>query len=262
MKLDTSSYYPKSPLGDDPLDETPASGIEKEKPEVEPENKKRHSIVETGQREDVPKDWEIFVARFCNFLSWILVPLLMPVYGLLLAFGLSILSFADIKVKLIFTLIVAAITLVIPSLLVVLLKKFGLVEDVGLNGRKERTIPYVICILSLVATALFMWFRAAPLWLTMFFAGGAVAGVVEVVVNFRWKISVHAAGIAGIVALLLRIMRSGYASSDAFVWLIVAVVLAGMLGSARVWLQRHTVTQVLAGYAVGFCSIFFMTMIH
>ena len=50
----------------------------------------------------------------------------------------------------------------------------------------------------------------APMWLTMFFAGGAVAGIVELIVNHWWKISVHAAGVAGIVALLVRIMHDGY----------------------------------------------------
>ena len=100
------------------------------------------------------------------------------------------------------------------------------------------------------------------MWLTMFFAGGAVAGIVELIVNHWWKISVHAAGVAGIVALLVRIMHDGYPAPSIFIWLCISIIVAGAVGMCRVWLGRHTVWQVLAGYTVGFCGVFFMTLIH
>ncbi|MDE5795836.1 MAG: phosphatase PAP2 family protein, partial [Muribaculaceae bacterium] len=112
------------------------------------------------------------------------------------------------------------------------------------------------------ATAWFMSLKGAPLWMSMFFIGGAVAGIINLVVNFYWKISAHSAGIAGIVAMLLRIMRDGFPEPSTFSWLIAVILLSGLLGAARVWLGRHTVCQVLAGYAVGFCSVFFITLIH
>ncbi|MDE5807941.1 MAG: hypothetical protein K2H76_07460, partial [Muribaculaceae bacterium] len=68
--------------------------------------------------------------------------------------------------------------------------------------------------------------------------------------------------IAGIVALLIRIMHNGPAQPSLFVWIIIWVALSGLLGSARVWLGRHTPAQVLAGYAVGFLSVFLLTMIR
>ena len=48
---------------------------------------------------------------------------------------------------------------------------------------------------------------------------------------------------------------------DVLIWLIAAVACAGLTGSARLWLGRHTLGQVLSGYAVGFCSVYFLTMI-
>ncbi|MDE6804392.1 MAG: hypothetical protein K2J29_07160, partial [Muribaculaceae bacterium] len=134
--------------------------------------------------------------------------------------------------------------------------------DIGLNGRKERLLPYIITILCLGATAWFMSLKGAPLWMSMFFIGGAVAGIINFAVNFYWKISAHSAGIAGIVAMLIRIMRDGFPEPSTFSWLIAVILLSGLLGAARVWLGRHTAGQVLAGYAVGFCSVFFITLIH
>ncbi len=77
-----------------------------------------------------------------------LVPLLMPVYGVLLAFNLSILDFTPYSVKLVFTLVTPAFTVAVPALLVLLLKRMGLVTDVGLNGRKAGYSVYNLDIVS------------------------------------------------------------------------------------------------------------------
>ena len=82
------------------------------------------------------------------------------------------------------------------------------------------------------------------------------------VINRWWKISVHSAGIAGLVAMQLHLLLYDYSLPSTFAWLLVAVALAGMLGSARIWLGRHTLGQVLAGYAVGFCAVYFLMMIR
>lgn len=274
MPIDTSSYYPEVPShdGDDsyslnnrggglfgPSDPEPKPAPQtdptpEQEPPTPPSPKK-------GSKDDLETPFEKAFTGFSHFLSWVLVPLLMPVYGLILAFSLSVLDVAPMGMRINFTLIVAGITCVIPMILVVLLKKLGFVQDLGLNNRSERPIPYIIMIVAYGITAWFMASRHAPLWLSMFFAGGAVAALVNLIINFEWKISAHAAGIAGIVALLIRIAKDGYPEPEIYVWLLVAIGLAGLLGSARVWLGRHTVWQIVAGYAVGFCAVFFMTMI-
>lgn len=262
MKLDTSSYYPKSHLDDDKDDDlrTPelpelseSNPLPQTKPSEDAEKQDQSGAIDTES------EWARAVTAGANLLSWIFVPLLMPVYGVLLAFNLSILAYASPVSKVVFTLIVAAFNVVAPAILFLLLKKFGLISDIGLNKRDERTLPYIICILCMIGTALFMWSKGAPLWLVMFFGGGAAAGVVEVLVNSRWKISAHAAGMAGIVALLVRILNSGYPSPSILTWIIIAVAISGLLGMARIWLGRHTPAQVLAGYAVGFCAVYFLS---
>ena len=196
-----------------------------------------------------------------HFLSWALVPMMMPVYGILLCFGLTILAYTGFGTRLAFTAITFAFNVAIPAIIILLLKKFGLIRDVGLNDREERFVPYVVSILCLIGTAVFMGYKGAPQWLVMFFMGGAAAGIVEVIINHWWKISVHAAGIAGIVALLLHLMQFEYTSPRALLWLLISIGAAGLLGSARIWLHRHTLWQVLAGYAVGFCSVYFIMFI-
>lgn len=200
--------------------------------------------------------------RIANIISWVLVPLLMPVYGMILILTLSPLKIVTPAGKLILILAIFGINVVLPSLLFFMLKFAGFVSDVGLNNRRERLIPYIIIILAMCASAWLVATKCGPMWCVMFYIGGAVAAFINFIINFKWKISAHAAGIAGIVALLVRI-RTVWAGSEAlFVWLVISIILAGLLGSARVWLGRHTVWQVLAGYAVGFLSVYLMSMIR
>ena len=204
---------------------------------------------------------ERIITRCANVISWVFVPLLMPVYGIILIFSLSFLSLAPSHTKLVFTLIVFGANFIVPMLLVLLLKKMRLIEDIGLNGRKERLIPYVITIVCLLGTGIFLYAKMAPLWVAMFYAGGALAGLVNLIVNFWWKISAHAAGIAGIVAMLIQITREGPTIGSMTWWIVGSIIIAGLLGSARIWLGRHTLMQVLAGTAVGFLSVWTLSLI-
>ena len=275
MKLDTSSYYPTPHLDDDDNPYMPGhsdSGMPEKDPAVEPalesadeascEVKAAGIVTETDDSyPDLPPTAaESAITNISNWLSWIFVPLLMPVYAAVLAFGLSVLNFTGLGTRIVFTLIILAFNVAIPALLIFFLKKLGFVHDIGLNERNERFIPYVICILCLIGTAIFLSFKSAPQWFVMFYLGGAAAGIVEVIINRWWKISVHAAGISGIVALLTYLLAHDFTMPGARTWLIIAIVIAGLLGSARVWLGRHTVWQVLAGYAVGFAAVYIMML--
>lgn len=264
MKLDTSSYYPKSQL-DDLFEDSDNIMNNPENPEQddssEPEKKDKDSSPEATHQSGIryyidDEEDNATVSYLATAVSWAMVPLMMPVYGILLMFNLSILSLAPIESKWLFTSIIFLITVAIPMISVLILKRMGIVDDLGLNGRKERLIPYIITLVCMIGTTWFLYAKTFPLWAVMFFAGGAIAGLIELIINFRWKISVHAAGIAGIVALLTYLAHDGLPYPGIRIWLVIAILLAGITGSARLWLHRHTLSQVLAGYAVGFFAVY------
>ena len=250
---------------------TPAVAEKPEAEEKAPEAQTAPVAVEApavgipeSDRPEQPEDntpLERVITRCANVISWVFVPLLMPVYGILLIFSLSFLSYAPFSTKLVFTLIVFGANFLVPMILVLLLKKLGLSSDIGLNGRKERLIPYIITIVCLSGTGLFLYLKSAPLWVAMFYEGGALAGLINLLVNFRWKISAHAAGIAGLVAMLIQVIKEGPSAPDMAWWIVGAIVVAGLLGSARVWLGRHTLMQVLAGSAVGFICVWALSLL-
>lgn len=268
MPIDTSSYYPEINGPDGEKKSDSLNGVHDSlfgnAPMV-----KEIAIEEKGGEtqppvypSETPSEWEKLADNISHLLSWILVPLIMPVVGILFIFRLSILDVIPANLQTAVTFVIVGINFVAPMLLIYLLKLLGVVQDVGLNGQKERAFPYLITALCYGASAWFVASRGAPVWVAMFFCGGVVASLINMAINFKWKISAHAAAIAGIVALLIRMQRDVAVESHLFVWLLIVVGAAGLLGSARVWLGRHTVWQVLAGYLVGFCSVFFMMYIH
>ena len=78
--------------------------------------------------------------------------------------------------------------------------------------------------------------------------------IICVAFNLRWKLSEHMAGAGGIVGGLVAFSELfGY---NPVGWLCIFILVAGMLGSARIILRHHTQGEVLGGFAVGLlCSL-------
>lgn len=200
--------------------------------------------------------------RISQLLSSIFSPLLVPTYGMIMASYLSVLAVLPSGVLWTTVAITFVITCVLPLAGIIALYKSGVVKDPGLNERSERFIPYGLAALCYLGCAFFLYRASAPLWLAMFYAGGAVAIVINVIVNIKWKISAHAAAVGGLVAFVFRLAASHQAIYDMNVWMSAMVIVAGMVMTARVYLQRHTLMQVLAGAANGFLCVWLMSMIH
>jgi hypothetical protein len=76
-------------------------------------------------------------------------------------------------------------------------------------------------------------------------------------VSIFWRISLHAIGVGGFLALVIQL--SVYEYFFAFTLIPAALVVAGLVLSARLYVQAHTVLQVLVGCALGMAVVFFFT---
>lgn len=265
MKIDKSGYYPVTPnsscdkdagLSEEPMtDDVHAEEFSQSNDNL---NNNRSENPEEPREHKGLKDYDdsgnIGITKACNVISWVFVPMLVSVYATILMFNLSSLAAVSSGIKLTFTLVVFGIDVAVPLACVYVLKGMGVVSDPGLNQRGERTIPYIIMILCYAGTAWFFWIKNAPMWVNMFYLGAAVAALINFVINFKWKISAHSTALAGVVALLLTIATPALPATE--VWLVISILIAGLVGTARIYLQRHTLAQVLAGYAVGFTTVY------
>jgi len=191
-----------------------------------------------------------------GLVSWLCVPLIVPVYGVILIFTLSLLKYLPWQTRLAYMMITFAINCVLPIISFAMMKHFGIISDIGLNKRRERTVPYIVTIMCMSATGLILWTKHAPVWVPMFFFGGVIAGLIQLCINKHWKISAHMAAMAGLVSMLVRMDKVGFPQYDLTWWIAGTILLTGLLGTCRVYLRRHTLLQVLAGATVGYTCVY------
>ena len=191
--------------------------------------------------------------------STVFSPLLVPTYGVIAAMWLSILTLLPAGVKWSVISVTFAITCLLPLLAIITLWKLHIIKDPQLNNRTERTTPYLITFLCYLGCGFYLWRANAPVWLFALMFGGALATLICIAVNTRWKISAHMAAMGGLVALFFRIVVNGVEMVSMNGWLSVVVILAGCVGASRVLLERHTLGQVLAGTAVGFLCVYLLS---
>ena len=221
------------------------------------------SLMETPQPPEtaIKKERRDTAKTVASVFSTIFSPLLVPTYGVMLAMWLSVLSFLPTGIRWTVVGITFATTCLLPMLAIITMWRLGVVKDPQLNNRTERTTPYVVTGLCYLGCGFFLTAHHAPSWLCALMTGGALATMVCIIVNTRWKISAHMAAMGGLVALMFRIVSSNLGTTQLEWWLTATVVAAGCVGSSRVLLERHTLWQVIAGTATGFVCVFFLSMI-
>lgn len=196
------------------------------------------------------------MTKFFRVVSTVFSPLVVPCYGVALALCVTPLSAVPFAQRMGVVGMCALFIFIIPALAVLALYRANLISDPGLNSRGDRTIPYAITILCYLLCAYYLYRIAAPGWLVGVMAGGLLTIVINLTVNLRWKISGHMAAMGGFIAITLYIAANQLAIIP-MIWFVVGAFLAaGLVGTARLYLNRHTPMQVLAGTINGFLCVY------
>jgi hypothetical protein len=148
------------------------------------------------------------------------------------------------------------LTAFFPAFAVFLLWRLGFSNSIFLRTQKERIVPYVI-------SMFFYWwmyylsrnFQDQPIVLKFFFMGIFLSTVFGLILNNYFKISLHgmAAG-GGAAAIVLFSLYYG-ASMGGLISL--AIILVGLVCTARFLVSDHTNKEIYTGLLVGIsCQIF------
>lgn len=130
----------------------------------------------------------------------------------------------------------------LPSLYLIWLLRRGKITDYDVFLRQQRYIPYLVILGCFAATLMVMWFGGAPYILVTLVLAVTVMTIIMLLINFRWKISAHAAAAASFA--MLTIQLAGFAAAPVFL----AIPLVAW---SRVTLQRHTLAQTIGGALLG-----------
>jgi hypothetical protein len=129
------------------------------------------------------------------------------------------------------------------------------VQNFSLDERRERLIPlFFTTVCFYVAHHLLQKFLNGVSIFSVFLLASSFVVLILLIVSLYWKISIHSAGIGGILALI-AVLSMGF-SIDMTFFLGSAVLVAGLLFSARLALESHTVIQLTTGFLSGFAVVF------
>lgn len=188
--------------------------------------------------------------KLSNTLSWVLHPFLQPVY--LMTVLLTMTTFARYTPQMKFYLmwVVALYAIIIPVLTLGVLRSLGRITDFRVDDRRERLLPLLIGTVCYVLCAITFAKIPSAIFLRKFMIAAACCEMLCFVVSLRWKISLHLTGMGAVVALLVVMNIIGV--GNMLVPLLIAILCAGALASARLYLGCHNGAQALAGFCGGF----------
>ena len=191
---------------------------------------------------------------FANIVSTLFHPLLMITYGMILVLLYTYLTIYPTNMKLFIVGGAFACTAIIPGLFILLLRFSGSISDLELTNRRERVLPFLIMIFSVMVYIFFIRRMQVPFWLIGLLIGIAASLLLSMCINFYWKISVHGVGIGGLLGAVMGIARIHMINAS---WLFIGlIIIAGLVASARIILNKHTPMQMYAGICLGFICTF------
>lgn len=185
----------------------------------------------------------------------------MPALGLLIIMKSgTYASLADKEVLKTMYFIVGTFTVLLPLGFLPLYLFTGLIRNIHMDEQRQRIIPYFITFI-LFYTAHFL-VKKLPLstFVTSFMFASAMTVLLLLIISYFWKISSHMAGAGGITGLILCI--SMMLSADLMYYLIIALMLAGILATARLYLNAHNGLQVFSGFLLGLVTVFPICVIY
>lgn len=192
--------------------------------------------------------------RIARMVSALFTPFSIPFLAFLVLFLFSYLSIMPIQYKLIVLGIVYCFTIMIPVLTIFIFKKINGFSAQELGERKKRYMPFFLTIISYVFCLLMMNRLNIPWYMSGIILSALIVMIICIIVNLKWKLSEHMAGAGAVIGGLVAF--SALFGYNPVWWLCLFILVAGMLGTARIILGHHTLGEVMGGFAVGLvCSL-------
>ena len=193
---------------------------------------------------------------FSRFISLIFHPIFLPLYMAIIILYSSPILFQNGDLILF---VIALLTIGFPLIAVLIMKGLDIISSFEMEDPKERFIPMIV-----VATILLWTFfmlkpggkviTASHPLLSNMVLGSIISLFIMFPLNSLSKISFHAVGMGGLVGMLMNVIP--YASFNLIGFFVVAILLAGLVGTARLFLKAHTIGEIFGGFFIGFLGQF------
>ncbi len=209
---------------------------------------------------------------FFQIATWLFMPILMPVYALLLVmytpsqpFNLSeensLFIFSNQnKVAILSNYIL--FTVIAPIAMYSIFLKLNIIKTIQLDDKKERNMPMIL--MAIFCFLLFYTFNSIQVVLPKYVYGLCLAGGIIItlfsILNIYFKISLHATGVGILTGFVFA-----YISQQLFfqLWILIFVLLvSGIVLSSRLYLNKHNSIELISGYFLSFIITFTINLYY
>ena len=181
--------------------------------------------------------------------SMVFTPFYLPLAGLLALFIFSYMSLMPLFYKSLLLLMVYLFTILLPTLLIHAYRNYQGWSRWQLGKRESRMVPYIIAIICYTLCYFVMSYFHIPQFMANILVAALLIQIVCAVVNVWWKISSHTAAIGGFEGALVAF--SILFAFNPLWWFCVILVIAGAVGTSRMILRQHSLSQVVTGFLAG-----------
>jgi len=192
--------------------------------------------------------------KLAKIVSVVFHPLFMPLYGLaILMSAPTFLRYLPGEAKRILFMVVTINNVFIPLSLLPFLRYRNIISSYHISDRRERIIPLLTASILYCTTSFIVFRFQVPFFLKSFIFATSVVAIVLSMINFWWKISIHAAGAGALTATVIALAFRMH--TPLTFYLLAVILVSGVILSARLKLNSHNPAQVWTGFLTGLIGI-------
>ncbi|MDA3881509.1 MAG: hypothetical protein PF436_14050 [Prolixibacteraceae bacterium] len=193
-----------------------------------------------------------------QFFSFVFNPFLIPTMGFLIVYyNMPSVELYTDKVRNILLGIVFVSTFVLPIFFIFLMTVSKRI-NYNMMHHRERLLPYIFSAFSILLGAQLLGKLPVPEIYKMFLLATCLILIILFFITMKWKISGHAAGMGGLVGLLVGVALKYGIEINAYI--IASLIISGIVCSTRLYLKKHNPAQVYAGFSIS--SLFMFSVIY
>lgn len=165
------------------------------------------------------------------------------------------------RYKIIILLIVFIGTYILPSVLLLIMKKLKLIQSLHLRSIEERKFPLLLFSFLAILIGKMLFKIIIVNELAIYFIAGGFS--LLIVYGFLWlgiKVSIHTLGVGGLIGFVISLSR---VYGHNYLFIIAALfILFGIIANARLKLRAHLFSEVIWGVLIGIITQLVVPLIY
>ncbi len=187
----------------------------------------------------------MFEQKFAKFISFVFHPIFIPTLGVLIIINAGTFPIPLNIQLMIFGLMVSS-TIALPLLILFIYFKSNFISSMQMEEKSDRNLPYLIMLVTYTIIYLLFLKVSLPDVFHRYLLGNIIICLIVILINLRFKISIHTIGIGGLTGALIGISSRLMINLNIIIFLL--ILLSGIIGFSRLRLNAHKPSEVYSGF--------------